>query len=125
MAKLPFIMEASEFHPLQPEDSAVEEARRMDPRYANLYRNRSAELTPDSDVPVRTASDTEYDQWVATCKAMDAEVAAAKREWHAAVVKKDTVTAELRFECEQARARYRQLELRPKPPQPQSERKRK
>lgn len=120
MSRLPFLFNAGEFHPLQPEDVELETMRRSDPRYVGLYRNVAEERYAEVDPAPPVEDISSYEAWVATCRAMDEEVASAKRAWHAAVVKKDTIVAELRAECERARIAYRTLELRVKPPQPKS-----
>lgn len=118
--KLPFVLDVADFLPLQPEDSDVEEARRNNPAYAQLYRYRSVELlgqtTPEAVVTL------EYDQWLEICRRMDEEVRVAKAAWHQAVVERDAAIAEARARAERARAHYREIELRQKPPQPRSAR---
>ena len=117
MAQFPFTFHAEHFYPLQPEETALEEQRRADPRNASFYILRSTELWPSSQESSPSQS-SPYQDWIETCKRMDEELAIAKQAWRDAVAEKEAAAIRAKIQCEELRLAYKLLAARPKPPQP-------
>ena len=110
------------YPPLQPEDSAREEALRASPAYRDFYTYHSVEAWAKIDgIELASAQPTienEYNQWKAVCKQMDDELAHAIMEWREAVAERDLIIAKAKLVVDEKRTVMKKLQLRRKPEPP-------